>query len=259
MKNKGKKPLVIISFIVLIMIIGISITLYTRVEMKKETNSGNKIIPEVADNESSKDEEVIKEETDSLEEESTAENIKEEETKTNVENNTQNNSTNISKNNKNNSTSNNSSTKSNNTGSNSNSSVNTNTPSTNSTNSNSNQSSNTSSETNDEVKNDNNTASNNNTSINNSTNNNTTSNSKDPDPNDFYYQEHKGVTNTKTKSACKQASEEIAFLDTVDINYCTCYAVPAKDGTILGYFVNVFCNSGNCNRYKSQIDWTKYD
>ena len=170
-----------------------------------------------------------------------------------------NNSTNTSKNIKNNSTSNNSSTKSNNTGSNSNSSVNTNTPSTNSTNSNSNQSSNTSSETNDEVKNDNNTASNNNTSNNNSTNNNTTSNSKDPDPNDFYYQEHKGVTNTRTKSACKQASEEIAFLDTVDINYCTCYAVPAKDGTILGYFVNVFCNSGNCNRYKSQIDWTKYD
>lgn len=257
MKNKGKKPLVIISFIVLIMIISASITLYARVEIKKETNSGNKIIPEVIDKESSKDEEVIKKEKDSLTEESTTENILEEET--NVENNIQNNSTNTSKNNKTNSTSSNSSSKSNNTESNSNSSTNTNTPSTNSKNSNSNQSNNTSSQKNDEVKKDNNIASNNDTTNNNSTKNNTTSNSKDPDPNDFYYSEHKGVTNTRTESGCKQASEDIAFLDTVDINYCTCYDVHAKDGTILGYFVYVFCNSGNCNRYKSQIDWNKYD
>ena len=253
MKNKGKKPLVIISFIVLIMIISASITLYARVEMKKETNSGNKTIPEVIDKESSKDEEVIKKEKDSLTEESTTENILEEETKTNVENNIQNNSTNTSKNNKTNSTSSNSSAKSSNTGSNGNSATNTNTSSNSSTSNNSNQSNNTSTEKTEENTN---TTNNNNTST---SNNNTSSSSKDPDPNDFYYPEHKGVTNTKTKSGCKKAGEDIAFLDTVDINYYRCYEVTAKDGSILGYYLNIFCNSDNCNRYKSQIDWSKYN
>lgn len=89
----------------------------------------------------------------------------------------------------------------------------------------------------------------------------TTSNndSNEVDTNSFFYSIHKGTINTKTQSSCLGAGEEIAFIDTVDINYYRCYEVTSKDGSILGYYLNIFCNSGNCNRYKSQIDWSKYN
>ena len=48
------------------------------------------------------------------------------------------------------------------------------------------------------------------------------------------------------------------FLDTVDINYYRCYEVTSTTGKVLGYYLNIFCNSDNCNRYKNQINMSKY-
>ena len=91
-----------------------------------------------------------------------------------------------------------------------------------------------------------------------SNNNVPTENPKDPNPKDFYYSIHGGVTNTKSQGSCEEAAEEIALIDTVDIHNVICYEVHAKDNSLLGYFLDVNCSSGNCNRYKSQIDWNKY-
>ena len=61
-----------------------------------------------------------------------------------------------------------------------------------------------------------------------------------------------------SQSKCLSAGEEIAFLDTVDINYYRCYEVTSTTGKVLGYYLNIFCNSDNCNRYKNQINMSKY-
>ena len=82
--------------------------------------------------------------------------------------------------------------------------------------------------------------------------------SKEVDTNSFFYSIHQGVTDTSTQSNCLSAGEEIAFLDTVDINYYRCYEVTSKANTIMGYYLNIFCESGNCNRYKAMIDMSKY-
>ena len=79
------------------------------------------------------------------------------------------------------------------------------------------------------------------------------------DTNSFFYSIHHGNIDTSTESGCLDAGFEIAYIDTVDINYYRCYEVTMTSGKIVGYYLNVFCNSDNCNRYKSMIDWSKYD
>ena len=78
------------------------------------------------------------------------------------------------------------------------------------------------------------------------------------DTNSWFYSIHHGKIETSTQGKCLAAGEEIAFIDTVDINYYRCYEVTSTTGKVLGYFLNIFCNSDNCNRYKNQIDMSKY-
>lgn len=78
------------------------------------------------------------------------------------------------------------------------------------------------------------------------------------DTNSFFYSIHQGNIDTYSQNNCLSAGNEIAFLDTVDINYYRCYEVTSTTGKVLGYYLNIFCESGNCNRYKSQIDMSKY-
>ena len=78
------------------------------------------------------------------------------------------------------------------------------------------------------------------------------------DGNSWFYSIHHGKIETSTQSKCLSAGEEIAFIDTVDINYYRCYEVTSTTGKVLGYYLNIFCNSDNCNRYKNQIDMSKY-
>ena len=78
------------------------------------------------------------------------------------------------------------------------------------------------------------------------------------DGNSWFYSIHHGKIETSTQSKCLSAGEEIAFIDTVDINYYRCYEVTSTTGKVLGYYLNIFCNSDNCNRYKKQIDMSKY-
>lgn len=78
------------------------------------------------------------------------------------------------------------------------------------------------------------------------------------DTNSFFYSIHNGNIDTSSQDKCLSAGEEIAFLNTVDINYYRCYEVTSTTGKVLGYYLNIFCNSDNCNRYKIQIDFKKY-
>ena len=78
------------------------------------------------------------------------------------------------------------------------------------------------------------------------------------DTNSFFYSIHHGKIEMSSQSKCLSAGEEIAFLDTVDINYYRCYEVTSTTGKVLGYYLNIFCNSDNCNRYKNQINMSKY-
>ena len=78
------------------------------------------------------------------------------------------------------------------------------------------------------------------------------------DINSFFYSIHHGEIEMSSRDNCLLAGEEIAFIDTVEINYYRCYEVTSTTGKILGYYLNIFCNSDNCNRYKNQIDMSKY-
>lgn len=94
------------------------------------------------------------------------------------------------------------------------------------------------------------------------------------DTNSFFYSIHKGQKDTATESGCLKAGEDIANKEldqvmayneqhpdnqkSVDINYFRCYEVTSKANTVMYYYLNIFCNSGNCNRYKSLVDISKY-
>ena len=78
------------------------------------------------------------------------------------------------------------------------------------------------------------------------------------DTNSWFYSIHHGKIETSTQDKCLSAGNEISFIDTVDINYYRCYEVTSTTGKVLGYYLNIFCNSDNCNRYKNQIDMSKY-
>lgn len=79
-------------------------------------------------------------------------------------------------------------------------------------------------------------------------------------PNDFYYSITGGNVEFNTNAGCMKAGEDIAFIDVVDVQYFRCYEVSSKANTIMGYYLNIFCESGNCNsRYKSMINIKSYD
>ena len=76
-----------------------------------------------------------------------------------------------------------------------------------------------------------------------------------PNPNDFYYSFHKGKIDDAytTLEGCYNKSIEVNFLDTVDIINSTCYEVLDENNTVLGIYMQVKCNSGNCEKYKKQV------
>lgn len=79
-------------------------------------------------------------------------------------------------------------------------------------------------------------------------------------PNDFYYSITGGNVEFKTNAGCMKAGEDIAFIDVVDVQYFRCYEVSSKANTIMGYYLNIFCENGNCNsKYKSMINIKSYD
>lgn len=79
-------------------------------------------------------------------------------------------------------------------------------------------------------------------------------------PNDFFYSITGGNAEFSTNAGCMKAGEDIAFIDVVDVQYFRCYEVMSKANTIMGYYLNIFCESGNCNsRYKSMINISSYD
>ena len=79
-------------------------------------------------------------------------------------------------------------------------------------------------------------------------------------PNDFFYSITGGNVEFSTNAGCMKAGEDIAFIDVVDIQYFRCYEVTSKANTIMGYYLNIFCENGNCNsRYKSMININDYD
>ena len=79
-------------------------------------------------------------------------------------------------------------------------------------------------------------------------------------PNDFFYSITGGNVEFSTNAGCMKAGEDIAFIDVVDVHYFRCYEVTSKANTIMGYYLNIFCENGNCNsRYKSMININDYD
>lgn len=78
------------------------------------------------------------------------------------------------------------------------------------------------------------------------------------DKENFFYSIHKGKVEFNKMDSCVNAGMDIAYLDVVDINYYRCYEVLSKGGTTMGYYLNIFCNSGNCDKYKTQINLKNY-
>ena len=117
------------------------------------------------------------------------------------------------------------------------------------------------------------TNSNTNSNSNNNISNNTETPKQDPpinkpsedltkiaNPNDFFYSITGGNVEFSTNAGCMKAGEDIAFIDVVDVHYFRCYEVTSKANTIMGYYLNIFCENGNCNsRYKSMININDYD
>lgn len=223
--KKSKKPLVVAISLLLVIVASISFTVYTRVKSNDLKTNKESLLEKVEDQSINTDNIEESNSNELLEEEKKEEVAKEELKKNNTETNT----------------SKKTETK-NNTESNSNTSTSNNSTSTNVVKEEPKQE-----EVKEEPK-----------QSNESSNNVPAENPKDPNPKDFYYSIHGGVTNTKSQGSCEEAAEEIALIDTVDILNVICYEVHAKDNSLLGYFLDVNCSSGNCNRYKSQIDWNKY-
>lgn len=73
-----------------------------------------------------------------------------------------------------------------------------------------------------------------------------------PSPNDLFYSIHLGRIDKKYKtlSDCYNDAPRIAFKDTTDINNIVCYEVVDDLGAVLGIYMDVKCNSGNCVKYK---------
>lgn len=76
-----------------------------------------------------------------------------------------------------------------------------------------------------------------------------------PSPLDFYYSFHKGHIdkNYTTLDGCYSRTAEVSLIDTVDIINTTCFEVLDGQGTVLGIYMYVKCNSGNCERYKGLV------
>lgn len=92
--------------------------------------------------------------------------------------------------------------------------------------------------------------------------------------NDINYGIHKGIVEFSTNAGCEKAGNDIVDLElnqviaynaennnskSVDIRYPACYQVTSQANTIMGYYLNIYCESDNCNRYKSLINISNYD
>lgn len=71
------------------------------------------------------------------------------------------------------------------------------------------------------------------------------------DPNNFFYSIHHGKIEYADLQSCLDESYNILFKDTEDITNTTCIDVVDSQGTILGEYMQIKCNSGNCDKYKN--------
>lgn len=94
------------------------------------------------------------------------------------------------------------------------------------------------------------------------------------DTTNYLYSTHKGIIEFSSNAKCTLAGNDITDLEldkTIeynknhidnqiqpDINYFRCVEVMSKGNTVMGYYLKIFCESGNCNNYKSTIDMKNY-
>lgn len=71
-----------------------------------------------------------------------------------------------------------------------------------------------------------------------------------PDPNNFYYSIHKGNVDYKNMEECLNDSQQLGWEYPIDILYCNCIEVVDSESTVLGIYLDIHCESGNCNKYK---------
>lgn len=72
-----------------------------------------------------------------------------------------------------------------------------------------------------------------------------------PDPNNFYYSIHKGNIDYKNMEECLNNSQELGWKYPIDILYCNCIEVVDSESTVLGIYLDIHCESGNCKKYKN--------
>lgn len=71
------------------------------------------------------------------------------------------------------------------------------------------------------------------------------------DTNDIFYSIHLGRVDTSTLARCISLGEELAFKYVEDIIYHNCIEVTSTTNKSLGYYLDLICNSGNCEKYKN--------
>lgn len=74
--------------------------------------------------------------------------------------------------------------------------------------------------------------------------------SNEVDTNNFMYVIHKGIIDFNSSDVCASHGKEIAMNNIIDVLYFNCIEVNSKGNTVLGYYLDIVCESGNCNKYK---------
>jgi hypothetical protein len=71
-----------------------------------------------------------------------------------------------------------------------------------------------------------------------------------PDQNDMFYSIHRGRYDYSSYSDCVKAGERIALANEVDVLYFNCLEVYSTTNKLLGIYLDILCQSGNCDKYK---------
>ena len=71
-----------------------------------------------------------------------------------------------------------------------------------------------------------------------------------PDPDSYLYSFHHGHIDFLSLDECEKNSEKYLMMDVNDIYGSWCMEVQDENGKVLGAYLYLKCNSGNCDRYK---------
>lgn len=78
----------------------------------------------------------------------------------------------------------------------------------------------------------------------------TNNDNNEVDISNFMYSIHKGVIDYSSLESCASRGKEIAMNNIIDVLYFNCVEVNSKGNTILGYYLDIVCETGNCSKYK---------